>query len=122
MDIGGLIASFATGSYTVTRRAKATLVNGRRVAGAMAVIPDVVACVQPASGRDLLRLPEGRRSIETCVVFTATELLVGGEGKDNDADLIEIGGEQWECQQVQQWTDPDGGAVGYRCIVQVAAG
>jgi hypothetical protein len=118
LDAASLIRSFATGTYTVTRRAAATVVRGRAQPGAISTLP-VVASVQPASGRDLLRLPEGRRSIETRVVFTATQLLIAAQGSANNSDLILIEGTQFEVQQVQSWDgSPSSDAEYWRCIVQ----
>jgi hypothetical protein len=120
VDAADLISDFATGTYTVTRRAAATLVKGRAQPGATSTLT-VTASVQPASGRDLLRLPEGRRSIETRVVFTATQLLIGIEGAANESDLISIDGQTWEVQQVQSWRlSPSTDAPYWRCIVQAA--
>ena len=118
MDLAGLIADFATGSYTVTRRAAATTDgHGRNVAGATSSI-SIVAAVAPASGRDLLRLPEGRRANETRMVLTATALLVGGQGAANEADLISIDGASWEVQHVEVWRQPGVDAAGYKALVQ----
>lgn len=117
LDAGSLIASFATGTYAVTRRAKATFVQGIATPGATTPI-EIAASVQPASGRDLLRLPEGRRATETRVVYTTTQLLVGSQGGTNEADLITIDGASWEVQLVESWP----GAVGYFKAIAQRAG
>lgn len=118
LDAADLIDSLSTGTYTVTRRAAATNDgHGRAVAGSTSTLT-ITASVQPASGRDLMRLPEGRRTIETRVVYTTTRLLTGGQGAANEADLLTIDGASYEVEQVQTWP----GAVGYyRCIVQARA-
>ncbi len=118
LDAGDVIASLDTGSYTVTRRARATFdSHGRAQAGGTSTLT-IDASVQPASGRDLLRLPEGRRATETRVVYTPTALIVGGEGAANEADLIAIDGRTWEVQLAESWP----GAMGYcRAIVQATA-
>lgn len=115
MDAGDLINSFSTGTYAVTRTAAATLVKGKRVAGATSTV-NIIASVQPASGRDLLRLPEGRRSVETRIVYTATQLFVGAQGAGFESDVVTIDGEKWEVQQVQSWESVD--PTYWRCIVQ----
>ena len=117
MDIGALIDSFATGSYQVTRRASAAPVRGVYGATTDSVIT-IAASVQPASGQDLLRLPEGRRTNLTRVIFTTTELLTGDAGAANEADLVTIDGLEWEVQHVERWQDSNGYDVGYRCIAQ----
>jgi hypothetical protein len=120
VDVADLIDSFGTGTYTVTRRPAPTLVNGRAVPGVPATF-DITASVQPASGRDLLRLPEGQRSIETCVLFTATQLLVAVEGSGNISDVVEIDGRKWEIQNVARWDNPANASAPYwKCIAQAA--
>lgn len=120
MNIAALIASFLTGTYTVTRRAAATYVLGNPVAGGTSTFT-VQASVQPANGRDLLRLPEGRRSTESRVLYTTTQLLVGAQGAANESDLVAIDGKTWEVQLVETWSPfPLTNPGYYRCIVQVA--
>lgn len=117
LDAADVIASLDTGTYAVTRRSAATYVLGRSQPGGTAPLT-IDASVQPATGRDLLRLPEGRRTTETRVVYTPTPLLVGGQGTANEADLIAIDGRTWEVQLAESWP----GAPGYcRAIVQVTA-
>lgn len=117
MDAADLIASFATGTYTVTRRVRANFVAGRPVAGATSSFT-VTACVQSANGRDLMRLPELRRSMDTCVIYTATELKVGAQNSANESDLIAIDGISWEIQHVEAW--PQTRNLYWRCIAQAA--
>lgn len=120
MDLAALIASFATstGSYTVTRRTKGGFVRGRAQSTTDTTLT-ITASVQPASGRDLLRLPEGRRMTETRVLFTTTLLLAGDSTRE--ADLVTINGESWETQTCEQWIQAGAQGTGYRCIVQAPA-
>ena len=118
MDLPDIIQSFGTGTYLVTRRAKAVFVAGRATPGATTTI-SIEASVQPATGRDLLRLPEGRRTQETRLVYTTTRLTPGAQGAAYEADLVLIEGNTWEVQHVETWhqapgTDP----TAYRAIVQ----
>lgn len=118
LDAADLIDSFATGPYTVTRRAAATWSNGVAVPDPSPTTFSITASVQPASGRDLLRLPEGRRSVETRVLYTSAQLQVGAQGGALEADRVTIDGAVWEVQHVELWP----AAVGYyRCIVQAPA-
>lgn len=127
MDSFDVLDSFTTGTYTVTRRPRAT-VGGDGVfqpgAPTTFTIGDGTpfpASVQPASGRDLLRLPEGRRSIETRVVYTNFELQTGGQATAFEADRIEIEGDSWEVQQLAPWRPSPESDVGYvRAIIQAA--
>lgn len=114
LDAAGLIDAFSTGSYTVTRRTAATRLKGRPVAGATSTVT-ITAAVVPATGQDLQRVPEGRRDVETRVLFTATQLRTGAAGAAWEADLVQLEGLQWEVQHVETWP----GAPGfYRCIAQ----
>jgi len=123
VDIDSLIQSFMTqgGSYTVTRRQRAAYSRGIAQPTNDFTIT-IKACVQPATGKDLLRLPEGRRSNETRVLFTTTELDCGDVDSDFEADTVTIDGAFWEVQHVEFWTQ--GGFLnqtrpaGYRVIVQ----
>lgn len=119
MDIAALVLSFATADgYVVTRRARTGFSRGLALP-TEDVTMTIVASVQPATGRDLLRLPELRRSNETRVLFTATQLRTGDAGEDHEADLVEVEGEQWEVQHVETWVQaPSIQGTGYRCIVQ----
>lgn len=102
MDAADLIASFMTGTYTVTRRARGTFLAGRPVPG-VATTFAIVASVQSAAGRDLMRLPELRRSVDTCVIYTVTELEVGAQDGTNESDVVSIDGISWEVQHVEAW-------------------
>jgi hypothetical protein len=117
VDIGALIDSFSTGSYVVTRAAHGTTLRGRVQEGAQTTF-SITAGAHPARGSDLLRLPEGRRNNETRVLFTTTQLQIGGIDADFEADLVDIDGEDWEVQHVETWHDPRSARVGYRCLVQ----
>lgn len=118
MNVAGLIASFSTGTYTVTRTARGSTVRGKTEAGTTSTFT-VTASVSPAKPMDLMRLPEGRRTTDTLRVITATELYNGGQGSDYEADTVSIDGESWEVNLADRWKDPQSGAVGYSCLLSV---
>ncbi len=117
MDVSSLLASFQTGTYTVTRTPIGTVQHGKEVVGTPTTL-FIDATVYPATGMELLRLEEGRRSNETMTVITSTLLYVDGAESANEADIVTIGGTDWEVQNRETWTDPRSGSVAYRCIVQ----
>jgi len=117
MDAASLVESFLTGQYVVTRRERARFVSGIAVSGPTSSL-SISASVQPATGADVLRLPEGRRLVETRVIYTTTQLLVGSEGSPNESDLISIDGQNWEVQHVESWQQAEGSF--FRCIAQVS--
>lgn len=118
MDAARIILRFAS-TYTVTRRVKAGY-DSKGVAKSMTTSTlSIVAAIVPAEGRDLERLPEGRRSFETRAVFTATPLLVGDENAANESDLITVDEASWEVESVANWSSL--GAVFCHALIQRAA-
>lgn len=119
LDAADLIDSLSTGSYSVTRRPHAVFVDGIAVQQSPSTLT-ITAAVYQATGRDLQRLPEERRSIATMRIFTTTRLYVGAEiGTSSeatyDADRITIDGVVYELQTVGAWP----GQVGfYDCLAQ----
>jgi hypothetical protein len=118
VNVASLIASFATGTYTVTRTTRGTTTRGRIADGTTSTI-SITASVSPATGVDLMRLPEGRRTSYAVMVITATELLNGGQGAATEADTLVIDGETFEVSVIDPWRDPLSRAVGYKCIATV---
>lgn len=93
----GVIARFATGTYTRTRTAAGATVDGRYTEGATATA-SVVGSLQPPTGQDLKSLPEGRHADGTLVFYTTSALLV-----TPIPDRLTIDGEQWEVFRVERW-------------------
>lgn len=97
MTLRGAIASLSTGTYTVTRRAPDTRVQGRTVEGSESTF-SIVASVQPVSGRELRDLPEGERGDETIVIYTVTEVRSGA-----NPDEIEVDGSRFVIVKCERW-------------------
>jgi hypothetical protein len=118
VDTAGLLANFLTNSYTVTRTPVGTVQHGKEVVGTPFTLT-IQGLVYPATGQDLLRLEEGRRSNETRVVMTTTPLQVDGAAGAYEADRVLLDtGDLWEVQHRETWIDPATKSVFYRCIVQ----
>jgi len=117
VNVAGLISRFATGTYTVTRTARGNTVRGRVQTGTQTTFT-ITASISPATGNELLKLPEGRRAVETRALFTNTLLRLGGQGEAFEADSVTIGSESWMVCHVERWEDPHTLAIGYRCLVQ----
>lgn len=96
MDLSSVIASFNTGTYTVTRPAASTFTLGRLDTPSTTTV-SIQASVQPLTGRELKKLPEGLRTEELRWVYTATEL------RSQPTDSIAIDGAAWAVQQVESW-------------------
>lgn len=109
MNLAGVITSFATGTYTGTRTTPRTYdSNGVIGSASTASFTLTNASVQPATGKDLQRLPEGKRGRDTKVVLTSTEVRVG-------TDRVSIGGSSWEVEHVEDFSELAGF---YRAVVQ----
>lgn len=102
-DLSGVIDSFLTGTYTVTRQSASAYGSDGRLDAPTTSTLSVDACVQPVGGRDLQRLPEGLRTEELLAMYTATELKTQGSGQD--PDLVTIDGASWEVQRVERWLE-----------------
>lgn len=122
MDIAGLIASFATGTYTVTRTATSSYASRGRAAPGAVTTFSISAAVCPITGNDLKRLPEGFRASEAVTIFTSTQLTVGGQVEDFEADVVTIDGSPWQVNHVETWRDPLGPVLGYKCIATSMVG
>jgi hypothetical protein len=118
VDFTGLLTRFGTGTYTVTRTARGTTVRGR-LEDAVETEVEITASVSPASGKDMESLPEGRNVNDVRLLFTTTELLVGGQGEDYEADVVTIGSSDFEVIHVEPWLDPGTSNYMYRCIVSL---
>lgn len=112
-DLSDAIEMLRSGCYIVTRSSPTSMLNGRRVAPSTSTF-EIVASAQPASGRDLRRLPEGIRTRETMAVFTRTELFQARPEAAQEADRVAIDGASFEVQIVERWA-----ALGnyFRCVV-----
>lgn len=100
MSATDAIGSLATGSYTVTRHAAGTRVQGRSVPGAVSTF-SIIASVQPVTGRQLQDLPEGQRGTETIAIYTRTELKT--RSADSEPDLVDNEGVPFEVVRVERW-------------------
>jgi hypothetical protein len=102
-DLSGLIADFATGTYTVTRGAgPGSYAEDGKFAPASTSTVNVLAAVVPADGTDVQHLPEGMRTRSALAVFTVGELNAQAPGQQ--PDVIEIDGFAWQVQHSERWT------------------
>jgi hypothetical protein len=102
VSLADAIATFRTGTYTVTRRPAGTYTAGRHVAGSTSTV-SCPACIQPASGRVLQRLPDGMRTSEVIAIWTEVELYV--KSASYEPDLISYKSASYEVQDVKPWDD-----------------
>lgn len=117
MALNGIIATdhLGTGFYTVTRTATGTRTQGRYTPGATSTF-SVNMGIEPATGRQLRDLPEGRRGDETIMIFSPVELKTTMPGFE--PDQVFYRGEQWAVVTSKLWEGF--GEIHYECMAQRA--
>ncbi len=95
-DIPDIIDDFAV-DFVIKRQSAGTIANGRYTQAVSADIP-ASGTITPANSRDLLRLPEGRRTEVVKRIITKTELLLLPQ-----ADIVAFAGKSYEAQNVNEW-------------------
>lgn len=100
MNLADTVLAFAT-DYTVKRRGPTLFGSDGKADAPSVSTMTVKAMVHPASGEDLLRLPEGRRADRVVAAFTVEALRTAGAGAE--ADLIVVDGQDFEVQHVESW-------------------
>lgn len=102
-DLSSTVLGFATGTYSVTRaayRANPYGTDGKLIAPSTTTV-SARACVQPATGRDLQRLPEGLRARDVVALWSVDELLTARPGQE--PDIVTIDGASWQVEHVERW-------------------
>jgi hypothetical protein len=94
--------------YTVTRRATGAVVRGRVTPGAPTTFP-VHGALVPLQGRDLMRMPEGMRTVERRILYTRVQLYSGPT-----PDVVAADGGTWEVEGVEDYSATGGF---WRCTV-----
>lgn len=92
------------GNFTCSgvHRTEAARVAGRTVASVDTAF-SFFASVQPAMGKDLKRLPQGRDAEDLIVIYTKSVLTIGGPGTGKLPDLVSVDGSTYELQHVEHW-------------------
>lgn len=97
-----LIKSMAGKKYKVSRSRGGEYVNGYWVESERDEV-EILASIQPLSGKETLNIPEGDRNRERRKIYSADELRVGLQSNQADADIITIDDKQWEVETVEAW-------------------
>jgi hypothetical protein len=94
IDVSDVVASLAEGTYQFTQFGPGSYnASGIAVKGSSTII-NVIASIQIISGRELLRLSQGRRNEEWIKIFTLTQLFT--EGTNQGATYVSFNGENYE--------------------------
>lgn len=72
--------------------------SGEAITATLATATDIEANCQPATGEQLLRLPEGRRTKETLNIWTLTPI--------SEQDIIVRNNKTYEIDHVNDWQSP----------------
>jgi hypothetical protein len=91
-------------TISVTVRSGGAYASGRWVSSAPVTTAAIAATVQPATGRDLLRLPENRRNLEAVRVITRHALSVGDRAIGREADRVTFGTAVYETEHSASWS------------------
>lgn len=95
IDMSGVIESFITGTYTVVRPGASTYGADGRQETETPTTFSVDAVVQPATGPDLERLPQGYQGGMTWTIWSTGELRL--------RDIITVAGEDFQVASVDEW-------------------
>lgn len=109
MNFTSALARFGTGTYTVTRRAAGSVGTDGVLSPGSPSTFQIAASVQALNGRELQRLSQGVRVAERRKLYTATALQV--------LDVVAIGTEQWEVEEVADYQDL--GSFGKYVVIKV---
>lgn len=100
MNMASTIARLAQGRFTVSRPS-GSYVAGRWVEGTAETF-EITASIQPATPKELQRLPEGDRVRDVIAIWTTTELRVAASPAAQ-ADRVTYAGAVYEVQAVERW-------------------
>jgi hypothetical protein len=116
MSLNGIITSFGAVQLQVTRTSTGTRVQGRYIPGAASTF-NVLAGVEPKTGRELKDNPEGKRGDETMTVFSPLRLIpidpnspgvipdvVRYLGSDANTVALLGAGEPWHVIKTDVWS------------------
>ena len=115
MNLDGVIDSLDTGTIEVERQRPVAYVQGNAVQPAPTIFTVERVNVQPATPRDLLRLPENDRSRETIIIFTAERLEVSSTKTGRRGDVVRWSDRRYEVTRREDWAPQSGH---FRCWAQ----
>lgn len=106
-DLSGVVESLFVETIVIERRGATTRVDGDVVEPLPTKIR-MRANVQPASPRDLSRLPEGDRTGEVILVLTAKRVRTGDLQTKVQPDVVCYDRKRFEVLAVEDWSRQSG--------------
>lgn len=85
--------------YVLIREMPGSYVDGEWVPGSPAPV-NIMASIQPVTGKDQITVPEGRRLTDFIKIYTDTEVLPVDEAASQQPDKLTWRGRDYECVQV----------------------
>lgn len=104
MPLTDSILNLANATITITHRTESPRLLGRTQPPTTTTV-SALASVQPTSGRDLQRLPEGKIARDLISVWTLEPLQLGDIGQGILPDLILYQGSTYEVEHHEPWLD-----------------
>lgn len=103
-EVSEVLATFATGTYTVTRRGASSYASGtgEPVAGSTSTFT-AVASVQPMPGREAKNLPEGIATEDARVMYVEELLRAADDRTKTQGDRVAVDGDSFEAIKVEPW-------------------
>jgi hypothetical protein len=92
-------------TVTVTRYAAPVVTKGRRQDLVVDSTFEIVASIQPLSGKDLQQLPEGMRTERTKKIYTQTELFTAEVSASTVPDRLSYDGVDYLVSRSFDWED-----------------
>ena len=96
-----LIASMNGKNYTLKRKNPGSYVAGKWVDGSNISGLVAFASIQPLSGKEMVRIPEGDRNRERKVAYSADELRVADPSGKYKADILTVDGQDFQVESVE---------------------
>jgi hypothetical protein len=109
----GTVRRLSTNGYTVARAGAGTYDGHGRFVPGVPLNFTIRASIQPLTGRDLLRLPQGLRTEWYIKIITDTPLRTAIAPNGNVADVVTYGGNTFEVEKVFDWSESGGFTVAY---------
>ena len=105
MDLSGIVDSLGIAGNVEFERATGSITwtNGDPIDPGYNVI-SMRAIVQPATPRELMRLPEGDRTRETMLVHTKSQLVTTTVKDKKLADRMRYDSRTWEIVRCEDWS------------------
>jgi hypothetical protein len=103
----GLINSFLTGSYLVTRSTAGTFVKGRYVPGSTETVT-IKGSLQPLRGKEIKMIAEGERIQDHFTFYSDKPLVIINTKTFADADKVAINGDTYRVVGVESWQSQAG--------------